>query len=167
MDAFKTYHLFVWKKMLFTAIFFIHLYLMAMAMRQGVADLLYRNPLMLERVNKAVKMDALEFAILADPQNPIYRHEMGLYYSKLGNQQSISKEHQEAFFELAIKNFRQSIAMNPVNSQTQLHLASSTYKRFKDQKKFANSLKRVKVLDPYNKFISQFNEAVSNANPSN
>ena len=71
--------------------------------------------------------------------------------------QSIAKEN---YSKLAIDSFRNSVSRDPINPNTQLHLASANYKVSKNKFEFRESIKMIEKLDPHNKIIAKYKKRV-------
>ena len=133
----------------------VYIYLIFFVIRQGWSDYLFRQSC-LPKFSIEKQVDLLRQAIEINPNHPMYYDKIGLLYVNLANRNDDhSQAEKNKYYTLAIKNFHNSIAINPVNHQTQLHLASANYQMLKDLTQFSEAIKKIEKLDPYNKLIAE------------
>ena len=94
-------------------------------------------------------------AVLISPNNPQYYHELGQFYIAQAGEvaQDLDLE-RLAFYKSAIDNFQKSVTLNPVNSITQFHVASSKFKVAGNLLELAYAVTRIKKIDPQNRFTA-------------
>jgi tetratricopeptide (TPR) repeat protein len=97
---------------------------------------IYRNILNVAQGADVWTISAYQRAIVSDPQNPIYRLNLGGVYYSLGN------------YEEAVKLFEQSVGLKPDWSNAHYNLAWALYQR-KDYQRAASEMQNVSsLIDP-------------------